>query len=1515
MLGEQHHSSLLVGRIVEKGFSSSALSGAPASSPRLTVLPFPVARHRSHGPHWTPVATTTGAEEDDAEEDKDIVDYGLAAPLARPMKKIEKKGLDFSRWRELLDGKHSTFSSKVKQKHESAVVLKPVDKEMGDAIEAPAAAAELGLKRKETDSIFSPVADTSISRVETRDRRTRKQGEIEYQSVRQPTSMDVDYESLDSTEIADSQAEIMGKMDPTILAMLRKRGQDKRRNMRATPAEEKGKTSLNGANLVERAKSSYQEEAAKPERSEIPQDAANRQSETTTSSEKMESSAINNEWAPSGVGDSGSWKSWCQRVEKVRLLRFRLDGNVINDDIPMELKNGLNTSFSQYNPENVAERDFLRTEGDPGAAGYTIKEAIALTRSIIPSQRCFALQLLASVLHKCLHHLQQKDADSNLSNANCSHKAVDWQAIWAYVLGPEPEIALSLRISLDDNHNSVILASAKVFQSILSFDVNEFYFNLSEKLCVYEIDVYTAPIFRSRPDINFGYLHGGFWKYSSKPSNILPFNDQYEDADDEERRTIQDDVVLAGQDIAGGLVRMGILPRICYLLEVDPLPTLDECLVSILVALARHSPSCATAIIKCPRLIETVVHRFTKHLAVDVHPSMIKSVVLLRVLSQSDRQNCSEFVRCGFFRDMMWHMYRGPISLDQWIKSGKEHRNLTSCLMVEQLRFWKVCIRHGYCASYFDDFFPVMCTWLNLPTLDRLVGENVLEEFALVTREAYHVLEALSHRLPRLHSEVQLEREVSEFPNDMESWSWSRVVPMVELATKWLSLKTSSLMPLILPREENSVSNESNSAANCILWVISAIMHMLSSIFDKVIPKDSLGHEEGTAVVLPWLPFFIPKVGLEIVKNGIFDFADPNGRVDKGVPGGNMSLVSVLCQLRTHNALETSFSSVSCLHGLVRLVNSVDKCIQKDYSGTDDKVLEDGISKGALTELSRVLSLFMTLAASGWQHMLRTEVSGRGGPAPGIGLGWGSSGGGFWSTKYLLAQAEAHLIMSLSQPFRFPVTDGSSEMAFALPRINAILGVCLISGPRDRIILEKALDVLLQAPVLEFLGFCIDHFIHVNRGLKSFRWQYCYEDYRYFSNMLSSHFRSFWLSFKSKSSSKRDDSSTKDMETSEVGSKYPDACSLQVEWAYQRLPLPAHWFLSPLSCVMTGGDANNPSSSYRMTSDIRSSGDCLDVAKSGLLFLLGLEALSYLTDSMNSDFPVQAVPLIWKLHALSMVLLVRMETADVLEDAKSRDNYECLQEFYGQKIDQLRLQNGRSTQARNHNAESSSEGPSLLEAGKNHEPEFLNFQTQVHESYATFIETLIEQFGAVSYGNVLYGRQIALYLHRSVEVAVRLAAWNSLVNSHVLELLPPLDKCFGEAEGYLEPVEDNEGILEAYAKTWVSEPLDRAAARGSITFALPMHHLSCFIFNGSSDKVPFRNKLVKSLLRGYSRKPQLKKMLLCLIRYERPKLQCGHDSEVTPLQESESIRRFDILSAACEGNSSLLCELGKLKLP
>lgn len=93
------------------------------------------------------------------------------------------------------------------------------------------------------------------------------------------------------------------------------------------------------------------------------------------------------------------------------------------------------------------------------------------------------------------------------------------------------------------------------------------HYSVFQKIPIIEDDVCTAPVFRTKPDIDVGFLHGGFWKYNAKPSNILPFADDV-DCKPEGEHSITDDVVIAGQDVAAGLVRMGILPRIRYLLEV-----------------------------------------------------------------------------------------------------------------------------------------------------------------------------------------------------------------------------------------------------------------------------------------------------------------------------------------------------------------------------------------------------------------------------------------------------------------------------------------------------------------------------------------------------------------------------------------------------------------------------------------------------------------------------------------------------------------------------------------------------------------------------------------------------------------------------------------------------------------------------------------------------------------------------------------------------------------------------------
>ncbi|KAJ6844323.1 transcriptional elongation regulator MINIYO [Iris pallida] len=1460
----------LIGSIVEKNVST------PSSFPQPTVIPFPVARHRSHGPHWTPAKPKPAAtaDEDITAEEDDAHDslYDPISSFADPLQRRKKKELDFSSWKHLVSGNGNSNDNSVVPERKSVPKtstrrIKEEEEENKTAVAPPSSSVKpvtTVVREQRTAADDLPVGNVSISE------------EIDAENLARLSQMS-------TVEIAEAQEEIMGRMDPVMLDMLKKRGRDKlgkKEKDHAAPEEKKSKV---GGALI-------------------------------------------GDQPSAGETRNRAWEVWRERVEKVRGLRFSLDGSVVDDGRALEQPDGTGPGCGQFNVENVAERDFLRTEGDPGAVGYTIIEAVALVRSMIPGQRSLALQLLTSVLNKALENLRGKDSGFSLGKISFNDRHIDWQAVWAFALGPEPQIVLSLRIALDDNHDSVVMSCAKAIQSILCCDLNENFFSIIEQMPMPAIDLYTAPVFRKRPEIDGGFLQGGFWKYNTKPSNLLPSNENVDD-EEEGNHTIQDDIVVGGQDIAAGLIRMGILQRICYLLEMDAIPTLEECLVSVLTAFARHSPTCANAIIRCPRLIETVVKMLIRQEKVEV-PAQIKAIILLKVLCKSDREICSNLMKQGVFQQAMWQWYKPVFNIEQWVESGREHCKTTSVLMVEQLRLWKVCIHYGYCVTYFSDFFSVMCLWLSLPNFAKLIEKNILREFVSITREAYLVLEALAQRLPPLHSADQLNKHGIDISDDrMETWSWSHVIPMVELAIKWLDLKKIPYLSSIIGCHKGSMDVHDPSAS-CMVWVLSAVLHMLCGIFDRIIPKTT-DSSHNSFTQLPWLPQFVPKVGLEIVKNGFLSYMGLSDSIEE-FPTDGGSLVEGLCNLRQQGGFDASLSSICCLHALIRLVFSVDSSVEKARktcdaqtlrecrSGIANKILEEGITKWARNDLANVLTVFTTLVSSGWSVVQSVEMFGRGGPAPGIGFGWGSSGGGFWSPDVFLTQVDARLVVTLFEFFPIVLEEevlvlveisepdfdkSASAMNLALHNVNSLLAVCLVAGPRDRDILEKALDLLLQANILKYLSSCVQFFLHRSEGIKSCRWKYKEEDYVLFSKALNCHFRNRWISNKRKSSAKTDlhnhshDASRKtkgletiheDEESSKIPLKYSDCSSLMIEWAHQRLPLPVHWLLSAICSVGDKKIINTCSTGAQ------------DVAKGGLLLLLCLEATSLFPCSAAHDSVISRVSLVWKFHALSVALHANM---DVLEEEKSRDVFERLQELYGQHLDAARHRNIKAQSDRNERHVVSSSA--LPETPESRSLELLNFERQVHESYTTFVENLIEQFASISYGDTVFGRQVALYLHQSVEAPVRLAAWNALSNAHVLELLPELENCIAEPNGYLEPAEDDERILEAYVKSWISGALDRAAVRGSISFSLVLHHLSCFIFNNLSDKASTRKKLAKSLLRSYLQKTHQEGMLIKFVQYELPM------SKERVRTESE--RKFMLLEDACDGNSSLLAVVDKLK--
>ncbi|KAL3624371.1 hypothetical protein CASFOL_033187 [Castilleja foliolosa] len=415
--------------------------------------------------------------------------------------------------------------------------------------------------------------------------------------------------------------------------------------------------------------------------------------------------------------------------------------------------------------------------------------------------------------------------------------------------------------------------------------------------------------------------------------------------------------------------------------------------------------------------------------------------------------------------------------------------------------------------------------------------------------------------------------------------------------------------------------------------------------------------------------------------------------------------------------------------------------------------------------------------------------------------------------------------------------------------VNCALTACLAVGTGDNSpVIDKLLKFIFGDPVMKYLDSGIRKFLSFKEGNSL---NYEEDEYESFATVPETHFRNRLLSVK-KRKVKSMKKETHDALETICEDSSEELSSLRVEWAHQRLPLPDHWFFSSISTAHSDKALNS-----------------LEVAKGGLFFLMGLEAIP------NS--PVKSVSVVWKLHAMSVILISGME---ILGDEKSRDVYGILQNVYGEIVDEKNLT--------------------------------LQFEKEIHGSYATFVETFVDQFAAESYGDSLFGRQVAMYLRRSVDASVRVAAWNALSNARALELLPRLDEWFTKAEGFLEPIEDNERILEAYVKSWISGALDKAVNRGSVTFSLVLHHLSSFLFgNVSGDLLLLRNKLAKSLLRDYSRKQQHEGMMMKLVCYVKPKTSLEPGSEVgSDEQLLEVEKRLQLFKEICDGHGS---EMEKLE--
>ena len=108
-------------------------------------------------------------------------------------------------------------------------------------------------------------------------------------------------------------------------------------------------------------------------------------------------------------------------------------------------------------------------------------------------------------------------------------------------------------------------------------------------------------------------------------------------------------------DPIAALLRMGILQRLRYLLEVERTPQAEVFTHELLEAFTRHSKAAANAVAKCPRLVSIVIARVKDSCGggsrgSPTEPATVgiaHAVCVLRLISQTDADVAKELVKEG----------------------------------------------------------------------------------------------------------------------------------------------------------------------------------------------------------------------------------------------------------------------------------------------------------------------------------------------------------------------------------------------------------------------------------------------------------------------------------------------------------------------------------------------------------------------------------------------------------------------------------------------------------------------------------------------------------------------------------------------------------------------------------------------------------------------------------------------------------------------------------------------------
>ena len=249
-------------------------------------------------------------------------------------------------------------------------------------------------------------------------------------------------------------------------------------------------------------------------------------------------------------------------------------------------------------------------------------------------------------------------------------------------------------------------------------------------------------------------------------------------------------------DPVAAMLRMGLLPRLRYLLEVGRHPAAIAPALDILAAAARHSPDAATAVARCPRLIPVLVAVATQGVGgagagagAEANaasgsgdptlstPSSLSSpsssssyppgsaaaaTRVLRVVAASAPEHARRMGADGIPSAVVQSAAAACGGFGAWSSSGTgatrpKPSSAASAGWIEALRLWSVVAAGDGAVPSVDGLYPVIARVIEPPgsglrPLDAAAA-------AATAAEAFGLLAALARRLPRRTREKFASRE------------------------------------------------------------------------------------------------------------------------------------------------------------------------------------------------------------------------------------------------------------------------------------------------------------------------------------------------------------------------------------------------------------------------------------------------------------------------------------------------------------------------------------------------------------------------------------------------------------------------------------------------------------------------------------------------------------------------------------------------------------------------------------